>query len=40
MEREELIECIKDLLEDKTEYYLDSKFPRKTFETFMKENAK
>ena len=40
MEREELIECIKDLLEDKTEYYLDSKFTRKTFETFMKENAK
>tara|TARA_R110002033_G_scaffold150846_1_gene187591 strand:- start:1219 stop:1752 length:534 start_codon:yes stop_codon:yes gene_type:complete len=42
----ELLDFIKDLLEGKTEYYLDvefpldDKFPRKTFETFMKENLK
>tara|TARA_R100001460_G_scaffold53240_2_gene92279 strand:+ start:229 stop:732 length:504 start_codon:yes stop_codon:yes gene_type:complete len=35
-----LLEFIEDLLNGKTEYYLDSKFPRKTFETFLKENAK
>ena len=35
-----LLEFIEDLLNGKTEYYLDSKFPRKTFETFLKENLK
>ena len=35
-----LLEFIEDLLNGKTEYYLDSKFPRETFETFIKENSK
>ena len=40
MKKKELIGYIDDLLKGETEYHLDKNFPRKTFETFMKEYAK